>query len=70
MKRLVHRRIAAALIGRQAVLLEAGGGVIVLRLEHGVDAPAQIAGTGWPSRFQRRYHLDQVLAVAGEHAAE
>ena len=67
MKRLVHRRITAARVGRQAVLLEAGRGVIVLRLEHDIDAPAQIALDRRAIALQRRHHFDH--AVAFQHAA-
>ena len=40
---LVHRRVPAAGIGPEAVFLEAGAGVVVWRLQHDIDAPAQIA---------------------------
>ena len=65
---LVHRRIAAAGIGRQAVLLEAGGGIIVAGFEHHVDAPAQIARHRRAVALQRRHHLDH--AVAFQDAAQ
>ena len=54
-------------IGLQAVFLEAGRGVIVRRLEHDIDAPAQVAKHRPAVALERRDDLDH--AVALQHAA-
>ena len=55
---LVHRRVASAGIGLQAVLLEAIGGVIVRRLQHHIHAPTQVAKNRTAVALQRRHHLN------------
>jgi len=63
MKGLVHRRIAAGGIARQAILLETNGGIIVRSLEHDVNAPAQVARHRAAVAFKRRNHLDHAVAL-------
>ena len=62
MVRLVHRRIAARGIGREAVLAEAAAHVVlagrVAGAEGHVDAPAQIAEHRAAIALDARYHLD------------
>ena len=54
---LVHRRIAPAGVGLQAILLETVSGVIVRRFQHDIDAPAQIPEHRTAVALQRRYHF-------------
>src|SRR3546814_5890756 len=65
--RLVHGRVAAAAVGGESVLFEAAPGVVARRLEHHIDAPAQIARHGAAIALQAGDHLDLPLAL--QHAA-
>ena len=67
MIRLVHRRIAPASVGLQAILPETVRGVIVRRFQHHIDAPAQIAEHRAAVALQRRHHFDH--AGLFQHAA-
>ena len=58
---LVHRAVAPARVGLQAVLRKALADVVGGRLEGGVDAPAQIAKDRAAVALQRRHHLDRAV---------
>src|SRR3546814_8393803 len=69
--RLVHGRVAAAAVGGESVLFEAAPGVVARRLEHHIDAPAQIARHGAAIALQAGDHLDLPLALRSEeHTSE
>src|SRR3954468_21038341 len=63
MVRLVHRGIPAGGVGLEAVLLETGSGVFVWRLQHDVNAPAQIAEYGPAVALERRDDLDHAVLL-------